>query len=329
MITNSIKKRSTIITNLRAVAIILVVIYHAMDYAGNYLNGASASWSLCLSVMDAVHVPLFLMISGYLCHPQNVLKYYKKKTFQIIVPFLVFSFIKLVVNLNFDQFSHAGTAGGEILKAYLFGEYYWFSYCLFFLCLLAPLLWKLKSRLAIIGVFALVLSFNVLNGFFSLVPLGGPFQIFTVLIFGTWFLLGYMLRQLKAGELLNKKAIKHIVFLLSVVVSALAINLYSKNLLEGFLRKFLMSVSSSYILVYLFSFLRFEIFPLNYISKYSYQTFFLDSFVKVVLFAVASRFLTIDPTVVLLIGIVNVLVSTFICFIAHKIKFIKTLFGLS
>ena len=145
------KSQSSTINLLRATAIILVVLHHSISYV-NKLDVTTA-YSNFITIISAVHVPLFFMISGYLCHTQNVFKYYKKKILQILVPFLLFTSLKLVVNLFSDQFSHAETVGDEILKAYVYGEYYWFSYALLIMIFLAPFLWKLKNKIILVFLF--------------------------------------------------------------------------------------------------------------------------------------------------------------------------------
>lgn len=324
-----IKQQSNTINYLRAVAIILVVLHHALSYGKRYLGEVSVGYSNFIAIISFVHVPLFFMLSGYLCHAQDVLKYYTKKYFQIVIPFFVFTSIKFVFNLFSDEFSHATTAGGEFLKAYIWGEYYWFSYALLVMCLIAPLLWKNKNKLILIGAFFLLFSFNIVNESLGLISNCGPFQMFNVLKYGIWFLLGYVLNQLNAGNLLNKKFIKHIAFLISIAMSALIIFLFVKGMFSSFLSKFLLSLSISYVFLYIFSSVHFKIPLLNYISNYSYQIFLLDSFIKVVLFAVASKIFSINLPIIILLAILNIFICTIICFIARKIKLGKLLLGLS
>lgn len=322
------KQQSDTINYLRAVAIILVVIHHALVYGENYLGTVGAGYTRVTFIISFVHVPLFFMISGYLCHAQDILKYYKKKFFQILIPFLVFTSMKLVFNLFFDQFSHSDTVGGEFVRAYIVGEYYWFSYALFIMCLIAPLLWKIKNKFILIGIFVVLISFNIVNGFLFLINYSSPLQIFNVIKYGIWFLLGYILNQLNAGNLLKRKFIKHIALFISIAFSALIIFLFAQDMFNEFLSKLFLSLFISYILFYIFSSVRFKIPLLNYISKYSYQIFLLDGFVRVVLFKVASNFLSINIPTIILLAAFNVFVSTIICFIARKIKFTKLLFGL-
>ncbi|MBE7054419.1 MAG: acyltransferase [Ruminococcaceae bacterium] len=323
------KQKSNTIDYLRATAIILVVIQHAMSYGKAYFGAGSAGYAHFITIINFVNVPLFFMIAGYLCHSQDVLKYYKKKFFQIFIPFLVFTSLKFVCNLFFEQFSHSSNVGIEFLTAYVFGDYYWFSYALLLMCLIAPLLWKLKNKVVLIGVFLLLVFFNIANGFLRFISQGGPFQIFSVIIYGTWFLLGYVLRQLNAQNLLNIKPVKHITLLISITASFLVIFLSIKGMFIAFLSKFIVSVSISYILLYIFSSMHFKIPLLNYISNYSYQIFLLDSFVKVVLFMIASKLVTISTPIIILLAILNILISMIISFIVHKIKYAKTLLGLS
>jgi hypothetical protein len=281
------------------------------------------------------------MISGYLCHQQNVPKYYKKKFFQLLIPFFLFTTLKFIPNIFIDHVYDFKSIAKEFISAYVGGNYYWFSYCLFILFLLAPLLWKLKNKLVLIGIFLLFLAFNTVNGFFNFFTDGGPlalsdelingpFQIYQVFIFGAWFLLGYILKQANAEKLLGKKWIKHGALVLSLALGTLAITLFAKGMLENrFLRKLVISLPLSYTLLYLFSLVRFKIPPLNYVSKYSYQLFLLDSLIKVALLNLVAMLLPLSIPVIAVLALANVVISTLISYLAHKIPFVKTLFGLS
>jgi len=337
------RKQSNTINYLLAIAIILVMIMHSMTFGQSHFNVGkdNHAYNTFLAVLDSVHVPLFFMISGYLCHQQNVPKYYKKKFFQLLIPFFVFTTLKFIPNIFIDHLYDFKSIAKEFVNAYVGGNYYWFSYCLFVLFLIAPLLWKLKNKLVLVGIFSLLLAFNIANGFWGLFADGGflylgdvlrngPFQIYAAISFGTWFLFGYILKQVNAEKLLGKQWIKHGALVLSLAVGTVAITLFAKGMLENvFLRKVMISLPLSYVLLYLFSLVRFKIAPLNYVSKYSYQLFLLDSLIKLALLNLVSMLLPLNIPIIAVLALANVAISTLISYLAHKIPFVKVLFGLS
>ena len=72
---NAAKKQSLTINYMRALAIAMVVIHHSISYSAGFVDNSSA-YDIIVTTLNCVHVPLFFMISGYLCRAQNVLSYY-------------------------------------------------------------------------------------------------------------------------------------------------------------------------------------------------------------------------------------------------------------
>ena len=214
------------------------------------------------------------------------------------------------------------------MSAYVFGEYYWFSCALMLMFLIAPLLWKTNNKL-LLAIFSSVLLINIVNGFTSFLPSVGVFQSSRAFAHFTWFVLGYALKRFDAQKILANKQLKHILFALSVSASSLSIIFYETGIMSSYVGKFIVSLALSYILLYIFSFVKIEISILTLMSKYSYQIFLMDSFVKVVLFALVDKFLPINLPVMLIISILNITICLCICSVVNKIKYVRTLIGLS
>ena len=327
--TDKAKEKSLVISYLRAIAIILVIIHHSMSYGIGYIGEPGGVYMGFLEVINCVHVPLFFMISGYLCRAQSVSGYYRKKLLHILVPFFVFSSVKLAYNLMFEGFGHSDSVGGEFLSAYVFGEYYWFSYALMLMFLAAPLLWKIKSKVGLIATLSGVLVVNITGGFLDFLPQGEVFQIDRAFVFSSWFLFGYVLKQLDAKRVFEDKKWKNILLVASVLISVPFVFLYTGGYLNNFLGKFVLSLSLSYPLLYGVSFIKVRISALDMISKYSYQLFLLDSFVKVILFALLSKILPVNLPVIILIAILNIALSTLACDLIRRIKYVRLLIGLN
>ncbi len=59
------------------------------------------------------------------------------------------------------------------------------------------------------------------------------------------------------------------------------------------------------------------------ISKFSYQIFLLDPFVEVMLFTIFAKVTTITVVLVVFIAGLNVLISSLICILVSKTKYLK------
>ena len=323
------KKQNETINYLRAVAMLLVIFYHGLGYAIGFVGEKGKVYDGIATVISAVNVPLFLMIAGYLSRPQNVREYYKKRIFRILIPFFVFTTVKLAANLTIDRFRHSDAVWDEILLAYVYGEYYWFSYAFFIMSLIAPLLWKIKNKTVLPVLVLLLLVLNVLNEHYHFWSKGGLFQIYNVLAYGLWFLIGYALQQTGTCELIKRKSVRHTALVLSVIAAALISFLLFYEMVNKYLGRFIGSISFSYILYYIFTSIDFRMPLLSGVSKYTYQLFLLDSFVKVILFAILSRLLPINLLTVLIISALNVVIGVTICLVANKIKPAKFLLGIT
>ena len=88
--------RIVTIDYLKAFAIILVILGHSLSFYANNISSLPNGMKVFSSLVYAVHVPLFFFMAGYLCHKQNVKRFYKKKFMRIIVPFITFTVLKLL-----------------------------------------------------------------------------------------------------------------------------------------------------------------------------------------------------------------------------------------
>ena len=177
------------IDHLKAFAIILVVFYHAMfQVEASYSSLANTCVTIALR---DIHVPLFILIAGYLCHRQDVRGFFRKKARRILIPFLFFTILKLVMNnLMGTEYVHGDTFPKQLWEAFVCGQLYWFCYCLLIMFLIAPLLWDRKVlRWILLGA---ALTANILLAWFE-VELTDVLQLGNVLYYSPFFLLGMLL----------------------------------------------------------------------------------------------------------------------------------------
>ena len=150
------KKHIDLIDILKGVAIISVLICHSVIvYPVNLENVA---WSNALKTfVDSYQMPLFFMISGFLCsYKGNYGGYLLARVKRILVPYIVFDaaalFLRVVggslVNRSMDiksaifQLFLQGTSAGG----------YWFLYTLFVISVIAPLFWVILKKNRLLGL---------------------------------------------------------------------------------------------------------------------------------------------------------------------------------
>lgn len=133
MISISSIKRNYIVDYLKCLAIVLVVLGHVIDFSG------LLRVSVIGKIIYSLHVPLFFLLAGVLCHRQNIKIFYKKKFMRILVPFYTFTVLKLLYsNFISKDFSH-GNGYFQIYEAFIVGGLYWFPYALFLCFCVVPL----------------------------------------------------------------------------------------------------------------------------------------------------------------------------------------------
>lgn len=91
------KERVTYIDNLKAFAIICVILGHALQY----LAGNDPERLISFNLIYTFHMPLFMMISGFFAAPSLRLApnvFLKKKAKQLLLPAISWSIIKIILS---------------------------------------------------------------------------------------------------------------------------------------------------------------------------------------------------------------------------------------
>ena len=142
------KQRIEYFDLLKGIAIFMVVMGHALTMCVRGLDAA-----FLFKLIGQVHMPVFFFISGYLTYKANADKQFitpglKKRFIQLIIPFLV------ITPLWVWYFPHSGLQSPlsdnlpDLLRAY-WKDGYWFTLCLFELCLIyipiSAILQRLKA----------------------------------------------------------------------------------------------------------------------------------------------------------------------------------------
>ena len=140
------KERDDRIDYVKAVLISFVVAIHVLA-AHETAGTATPFMHTARIVLYCTAIPLFFIVSGWLCRPQPACQYYSKKFVRVLVPFYIFSVLKLLYGAVVSaRYAHADTFHGQVLDAFVFGRLYWFAYAIFGVLAVAPLLWRLRTR---------------------------------------------------------------------------------------------------------------------------------------------------------------------------------------
>lgn len=317
---------------MKACAIILVVLGHAITYQWNEKD-CELGIRIAIELIYAVHVPLFFVIAGFLCHPKEWRGYIQGKIFRLLIPYYVFASLKILYSIVVSSdFSHTSTLVGQIIELIFYGTSYWFCYSLFEMYLLAPVFWKKDIRMFSEVIIVLVIFNTIISS--MRIEITNMFQIGKTIYYIIFFIFGMSLvaekERLKRCELYfnNKK----IVILLCILVT-ITILYFRLNGNDWIPLKIIFSLSL--ILLVYFVALELEksncrIFDksLNIISKYSLQIMLLDAFLKVVLFELLGRLFEMSIVIVILAAAVNIAFACIICKFIERIPFMKILFGL-
>lgn len=278
-------------------------------------------------------VCIFIIISGYLNHRQEPKKYFKNKFRRIILPFLFFSALKVVYTLIISNaYAHADSYWGMLIDAFVYGNLYWFSYCIFIIFCIAPFfwIWFEKNRAFSIVAFLLLFGLNLvieLAGWnLNALPV---FQFNTVIQNLPYFVLGIIL-QLYKKELdsIRRKCPKFLLFAASVAVYILAY--YLKDCLGlplRYLLTFAQAVSTCSFLILVFGYCR----PNHFIEKlssYSYQFMLIDSFTRVVILAVIDRLFSVSVYWVFPQVLLSVIACYIICELSSRFRITRFLTGI-
>ena len=315
------KKKFAHIDYLKGLAAIFVVRHPALSYG--HLQTSNIVINSIYTMIIYSHVPLFLCIAGYLCHEQPLGTYYKKKVSRLLIPFVVFSLLKIAYTALIDN-SHAHAAGlfSQLADAFLTGSLYWFIYAILIMYMVAPLLWKMKKgNIAVfIGLITVSTVLEVTD-----IYLSDILQIHNTVTFGCYFVGGILLQQYKHAlcAFAEKRKAMLIAAASLIIVGILCFKANYTQPMPHFL-KVLLAFSMMYLLSLAAKALPENIKPLTFIGKISLQVMLFDSFFKVILFTlIPVTMLTVWPVI-----LINILLTCICCVIIKKIPYVRVLFGL-
>lgn len=198
-----VKKRSPYIDIIKAILIILVIIGHSIQYGSGstYLETQSFFNNYLFKFIYSFHMPLFIMISGYLSYNsinKNTLKETVISKFKtLIVPLLVWSIIPFIINTN--SFINIK----ESIKLFIttFSTNLWFLWSLFYINILMKIINKYFKDNIYIYILSILITFILPNTliikYFNI-----QFSLYSFMYF--FFLIGYFYKKYNLEEKLHK-----------------------------------------------------------------------------------------------------------------------------
>lgn len=314
---------------LKAIAIFLVILGHAVSYYMKNSQETSTAVRIAYILIYSVHVPLFFMIAGYLNHEQNFQIYLWKKIKRILVPFIVFSILKIIYsNIISNSFSHGNNLRDQLIDAFIIGNLYWFIYTIFIIYLIAPLMWGKRDSKNFLLKFCIffILAFAV--NAYGAEELVNYFQIFNVIHYLPFFYTGYILKRY--GNFFSKQIKDNAFHILIICILLMFVGTILKifDIDITYAGHYLYVLSLCVLLYFVCINISAKIQIMKIIAAYSLQLMYLDSFFKVLLFAIVMKSGNLNLITVFLVTIVNVFLGCVTCIIAEKIPIICTLMGL-
>lgn len=188
------KKHYPEIDKLRGIAIIMVILYHAVIVYPVDLR--EIYWCKVLrDFLWYMEMPLFFIVSGFCCSCQEgrTGAYLRKKAKRLLVPYFAFGLLEILPRIIPNPLVNEQMLPGEaFVDLFLYGGSNWFLWTLFVLSALYPVVQKLcrkgmlvKAGLLAAAFFLYLLSYRMTN----------LFLIQMCAWFFLYFLIGNLLRQ--------------------------------------------------------------------------------------------------------------------------------------
>ena len=210
MIQNSENKagRIYLYDNIKFLAILLVVIGHAINFLTDTDNGNMLEKSLFLTIYS-IHMPLFIFISGLFLRPMDKsTKFPKQKVISYILIGIVLRIMMSLLRLIL----------GKKMNYSLLDMYDSFTWFMWAMAVFITLVWVFREYNTKI-LLLISLLIGCMAGYDEF--LGDKLSLMRIVVFLPFFLIGYMIKPEQLASFLSKKWIK--VVSIFVVVGFLAL----------------------------------------------------------------------------------------------------------
>ena len=197
--------KTTYLSNLRAIAILLVVILHVSSiYMSQFAIENLWQWQL-VNIIDSgtrICIGLFLMISGALLLEKkiDIIPFLKKRLPRIGIPFIFWTLLYILIEIFFQQ-THVQST---LIKGIYFGAAYhfWYVYMLIGIYLFLPIMsvFILNATKKQIEYFLIIWLISLLSNMFIFKNLLPNFNLIYFSGYIGYVVLGYYLHFLVKGK---------------------------------------------------------------------------------------------------------------------------------
>ena len=201
------KKHIDLIDILKGVAIISVLICHSVIVYP--VNLEEVAWCNILKrFVDSYQMPLFFMISGFLCsYKGNYGGYLLARVKRILVPYIVFDAAALLLRVvGGSLVNRSMDIKSAIFQLFLQGTSaggYWFLYTLFVISVIAPLFWVILKKNRLLGL-PIIAVCVIVSALFDLPEIC---SLKSVVYYLTYFIIGMMLKGCDFGKIKDKRIV--------------------------------------------------------------------------------------------------------------------------
>lgn len=241
------KKHIDLIDILKGVAIVSVLICHSVIVYP--VNLEEVAWCNILKrFVDSYQMPLFFMISGFLCsYKGNYGGYLLARVKRILVPYIVFDAAALLLRVVGGSFvNRSMDIKSAIFQLFLQGTSaggYWFLYTLFVISVIAPLFWVILKKNRLLGL-PIIAVCVIVSALFDLPEIC---CLKSVVYYLTYFIIGMMLKGCDFGKIKDKRIVILTVSAAVFCLSFIPLRIYADKVY---------SVAGIYIRAFGFGFLR-------------------------------------------------------------------------
>lgn len=217
------QSRSSLIDVCKGIAIVLVVLGHNIQYGSGleFLRSDTYFENSMFKFIYSFHMPLFALISGYLCHiksDDSKGRFIYRKIYTLFIP--VFSWVVFEFFLGVVIKAQSIDSPVQLLKSF-FSKLlysYWFLWAMLFCAIVIWIFEKYLCGNIVIGIMAIILSLFIPDS------VNSNLYIFVF----PYYMMGYMWQKWRKRIVLSTKWLKRI-FLLDSVVFGILLLRYSYN----------------------------------------------------------------------------------------------------
>ena len=197
------KKRNPYLDIIKAILILLVLIGHSIQYGSgeNYLNKQLFFNNYLFKFIYSFHMPLFIMISGYLSYNSlnkiNLKNTIISKFKSLIIPIFIWSIIPFIISIN----NYINIK--ELIKLFIttFSTNLWFLWSLFYINVLVKIINKYFKDNIYIYILSILITF-ILPNTYIIKYFNFQFSLYSFMYI--YFLLGYFYKKYNLDTKLNK-----------------------------------------------------------------------------------------------------------------------------